>query len=453
MAIQFIDAITTSEISIDGQPLAKLLLSQKRAQIAGGKLGALLGQKAKRIVSEKRKQEIAALRSRLFRFAAKDTYQEAIENAFARQIGGKLLKATSGIGAVPDFVLPDGTTGDVKLKATIGKGVTREQALDQLLAKKSGNIEITGGRGIRLTEGQKLFTGVTSQAEGEAQIKTEAIKAGVVDRLIQAKLTKKGTALQSEIISILKDSGALFQNLFTKASFLSVSLTLVYAGKKETVNFIFKLSRQALLDPKVMAYKIEIDEGKNGVRFFADVRADVMRRLVEAHRSSIIKATEKTMESKNYTDAVSVLALLDPTDTSNQINSSTLNNSGSPEARTVVGLITQNKQGSATQDPQQRFVSGVQLSALVQRRLSQIMPRGPERGPPLSPNVLTERSGRFRSSVQVFPNYRMGMIRYAYDPIYKTFINTPRNPDDFVGRTIREITQQLFGRQFNLVRV
>ena len=57
--------------------------------------------------------------------------------------------------------------------------------------------------------------------------KAEAIKAGVVDRLIQAKLTKKGTALQSEIISILRDSGALFQNLFTKASFLSVSLTLV----------------------------------------------------------------------------------------------------------------------------------------------------------------------------------------------------------------------------------
>ena len=47
----------------------------------------------------------------------------------------------------------------------------------------------------------------------------------------------------------------------------------------------------------------------------------------------------------------------------------------------------------------------------------------------------------------------MGMIRYAYDPIYKTFINTPRNPDDFVSRTIREVTQQLFGRQFNLVRV
>ena len=63
---------------------------------------------------------------------------------------------------------------------------------------------------------------------------------------------------------------------------------------------------------------------------------------------------------------MSVLALL-ITDTSNQINSSTLNNSGSPEARTVVGLITQNKQGNATQDPQQRFISGVQLSALVQK--------------------------------------------------------------------------------------
>ena len=48
----------------------------------------------------------------------------------------------------------------------------------------------------------------------------------------------------------------------------------------------------------------------------------------------------------------------------------------------------------------QKFISGAQLTALVQRRLGQKMPKGPRRGPPLSENILTERSGRFRSSVQ-----------------------------------------------------
>ena len=80
------------------------------------------------------------------------------------------------------------------------------------------------------------------------------------------------------------------------------------------------------------------------------------------------------------------------------------------------------------------------------------MPKGPRRGSPLSSNILTERTGRFRTSVTVFPNYRQNLIRYTYDPIYKTFINTPRNPDEFVGKAIRESVQQLFGRQFNLVR-
>jgi hypothetical protein len=100
----------------------------------------------------------------------------------------------------------------------------------------------------------------------------------------------------------------------------------------------------------------------------------------------------------------------------------------------------------------QRFISGAQLTALVQRRLGETMPKGPFRGPPLSPNVLTERTGRFRRSIEVIPDYRRNIMNFYYDPIYLTFVDTERNPDRFVGQTIREITQELFARQFQLVR-
>tara|TARA_R110001592_G_scaffold54396_4_gene166446 strand:+ start:16142 stop:17524 length:1383 start_codon:yes stop_codon:yes gene_type:complete len=103
-------------------------------------------------------------------------------------------------------------------------------------------------------------------------------------------------------------------------------------------------------------------------------------------------------------------------------------------------------------DSVQKFISGAQLSALVQKRLGAIMPKGPRRGPPLSPNILTERTGRFRSSVAVLPNYRANVIRFFYDPIYKSLIQSQRNPDILVTNTVREVVQGMFARKFNIVR-
>ena len=78
--------------------------------------------------------------------------------------------------------------------------------------------------------------------------------------------------------------------------------------------------------------------------------------------------------------------------------------------------------------------------------------KGPRRGPPLSPNVLTERTGRFRRSTTVIPNYRKNMISYFYDPIYGVHRDTDRNPDELIENSIREIVTGLFSRQFKIVR-
>ena len=104
-----------------------------------------------------------------------------------------------------------------------------------------------------------------------------------------------------------------------------------------------------------------------------------------------------------------------------------------------------------TQAPQ-KFISGAQLTALVQKRLAQVMPQGPRRGPPLSPTVMTNRTGRFRRSIHVVPRYRENVMRFMYDPIYMSLINTPRNPDTLISNTIREVVQGLFGRQFAILR-
>ena len=100
----------------------------------------------------------------------------------------------------------------------------------------------------------------------------------------------------------------------------------------------------------------------------------------------------------------------------------------------------------------QRFISGAQITALVQRRLGEKMPKGPLRGPPLSDEILTERTGRFRRSVTVIANYRNNIMRFFYNPIYEKFIGTERDPDQFVGETIREVVAGLYSRKFAIVR-
>lgn len=120
------------------------------------------------------------------------------------------------------------------------------------------------------------------------------------------------------------------------------------------------------------------------------------------------------------------------------------------------GTITQNVNIDIAQKGDEKrpgkFISKVQMTALVQRAVVQRMPKGPRRGPPLSDDILTYRSGRFARSVQIaLLNYKTSVIRFFYDPVYQVHEPT-RSPSDLIESSIREVTQQLYGRQFNILR-
>ena len=100
----------------------------------------------------------------------------------------------------------------------------------------------------------------------------------------------------------------------------------------------------------------------------------------------------------------------------------------------------------------QQEVTQAQLTALVYERLGRKMPRTGPYGPALSDTILSERSGRFRRSIEVIPQLRQGIIAFTYDPIYKVFVGTGRDPDRFIGETIREVAQKRVAKAFRLVR-
>lgn len=95
----------------------------------------------------------------------------------------------------------------------------------------------------------------------------------------------------------------------------------------------------------------------------------------------------------------------------------------------------------------QSFLSSIQWTALVQARLGKSMERLGEPDPP----DIKERTGRFRSSVLVSPDYKRDKIRFTYMPLYTSLERYGYRPDIQVKTAITEVAQQQFGRAFKII--
>jgi hypothetical protein len=97
---------------------------------------------------------------------------------------------------------------------------------------------------------------------------------------------------------------------------------------------------------------------------------------------------------------------------------------------------------------QQRYISEVQLSKMIQERLARTMERAGIPNPP----DLKYRSGRFASTVRAIPNYRKSIITYFLNPIYTSLESYGYNPGRQVEVATREVVQALFKQRFNILR-
>lgn len=96
----------------------------------------------------------------------------------------------------------------------------------------------------------------------------------------------------------------------------------------------------------------------------------------------------------------------------------------------------------------QSFLSSIQWTALVQARLGDTMERVGNPEPP----DLKERTGRFRSSVNIVPNYRANLLYYTYLPLYSSLERYGYRPDVQVETAIREVAQRQFARKFDIIK-
>lgn len=93
------------------------------------------------------------------------------------------------------------------------------------------------------------------------------------------------------------------------------------------------------------------------------------------------------------------------------------------------------------------------MTALVQKEVEKRMPKGPLRGPPLSPTILTYRSGAFVDSIKVIQDLRQSIMTYYYAPNYKIHERKgARAPRLILQPSIRSVVQNVYARKFRIIR-
>jgi hypothetical protein len=97
-----------------------------------------------------------------------------------------------------------------------------------------------------------------------------------------------------------------------------------------------------------------------------------------------------------------------------------------------------------------RFVSAVTMTSMLRSVAKSKMRIGSN---PAVPPTLTYRTGRFVENLRVAQiNYKNSVIKYYSNPIYYSLENYGYDVSELIEGSLRDITQRLYSRQFNLIR-
>lgn len=348
----------------------------------------------------------------------------------------------SGLGA--------GGTGVSFTALELGKKGSSEFQITQEQLSKIGKTNITGIQAYNL-----LFT--NNQLQGKANQIIKAIEAKFENLLIVNAYDKEKTGkrtLQFNFIEgPLKNVNLKDPNSFNKY------ISLRIRPRTESSSAMKKAGRT---EREIVSFRVEAVPTP---RLQQEWKAkDITKKIQEAHKGAISTGAKKYITdrimkyanepgNRNKQDKITdLLAFTEALATEFKEGGFTpLTMSTTIKSPTKLGLKEGRASliGKTSQDTKpQRFISGVQLTQLVQKRLGKTMRKF---GDPEAPD-LTERTGTFRNSVNIIANYRRGVIMYYYNPIYDSLNKYGYKPSEQVGRATREVVQSLYARAFNIVK-
>jgi hypothetical protein len=370
-----------------------------------------------------------------------------IELAIVKELGGGQIKAGSG-GFYPDYFLS--IDGDVELRE---QKLVATQETDTGVVRKS-KVGLAGGSGITLRTGkQELLTGFDTTS-GEAIAQTKEVNTTTF-----IKNLRDNADNPVKLIQIINGRGAaakaIKNTLITKANSIDIPVQFQGALQNRTIKFTWKEIQKCIKLGKMKIKVTVVDDDTISLNLYF-TGGTITKALNDMNRV-VIKELNGSLGT-TILKALSEMATL-PNNTTQKELEKFLKAMGFDYALAYIvgsaiisrGKIKVKKPRAQRQQrvKTQGFLSGVQWTALVQNQLRRTMRKG---GIPKQPN-LTERSGRFRGSVRVVPNYRNNLISFYYLPFYSHLQDYGYEPEQQIIRSIREVAQKTYARQFNIQRM
>ena len=180
-----------------------------------------------------------------------------------------------------------------------------------------------------------------------------------------------------------------------------------------------------------------------GATFLPQATATIFNRIRLA-KNSHEKIKELLQMAKEFSEEFDTTPILIQTDVAKK-KFGGINTKGTMKGNYQLGTSSTERKG--------QFISAAQLSAILQHRLTQIMPRRPEPQRPI-PRYIT---GSLAQSFRVMANYRLNLITYFNSPPVSGYVDQLNTrgwllDKGLVEPTIRQITKERFGRNFKVQR-
>ena len=376
------------------------------------------------------------------------------DDIFTKEIGGVKVKEMPGFGVSPDVIRfkDDGKleTSDIKGIVTSVQGVMGND--DRVVGgnvQVANPVKIAGGEGTVLTDKKEFLTGFVqdSTAEGGYRATTTEVSR-YYNSFVQELYDNRDN--QDKLKKILSrdniNANALRTNYELKSSLLHIPMLLSDGTViKGSINFPWKnIKNNKAVD--ILVSK----KGKN-IIFNIRINEAEVRRGLNAANDKWIRVFGDKYEKEVLQYMADEFGVLSPKVLKYLTDNTAITKVVEHSKSGAIIQINSPKEEpvkKATQSPQQRFISGAQISALVRKRLTESMDKT---GRPVPPD-LKYRTGRYANSVTVVPNYKTKTMNYTINPLYRSLEQYGYTPDDQAKTAIREVVTSLYQRNFIITR-
>jgi hypothetical protein len=359
--------------------------------------------------------------------ADRSTLVKALEDTLAQVFGSNQARGGSD-KLIPDIPITEPQIVDA-LSAILGEKVSETE----VKLKRSEN------RVSASTIGESKITDLLKQ---EAIRQTNKNAMNITPKIRDKLNANKGALL----FKVLQSDSKLFDDFYRKSRFLQlakqigngpVEITGVFIPKSDFTVPPFK-ARYSLNDATIY---LSLDDPYEKA-LIAKVKEVSAVNMTEATMKQFIEGFEKLQFKET--------SLKTTAKTNNQFTISIPTGGSIPVSSNKVKR--ERVSLTSTESPQ-KVISDSQLTTLIQKEVEKRMPKGPLRGPPLSPTVLTYRTGTFVDSIKVIQDLRQKIMTYYYAPNYKIHERKgARAPRFLLQSSIRSVVQQVYSEKFRILR-